>query len=431
MKIFLIAFSLVTFSIIIPANAFTQSITGTVGTSGTFSIKNSTANYFTLSQSSGKVNILKTLEIGQSSSAGVLYLGSNRFMHTFGSDNTFLGENSGNFTLSGALNTGVGSLSLSLLTTGSTNSAFGNSSLGKCTAGTENSAFGMGSLSNNSTGSSNTAFGNTSLGQSGTASENSAFGYSSLGGVNSGNNNSAFGYNSLSLNTSGSQNSAFGTFTLNNNSTGSFNTALGFHAGSIITTGTNLTCIGYNSQPTTGSAANQVTLGNSSVTVLRSTVTTIASLSDARDKKNIKDLTLGLGFIMKLIPREYNWDKREWYENNVSDGSKMQKTPTVGFIAQELDEAQTSENSEWLKLVLKDNPEKWEATPGNLLPVIVKAVQELNTETEGIKNVSDELVNRDKEFEERLTIFEQMQNSLKDKIEKIKNKQTEVKLGEK
>ena len=45
----------------------------------------------------------------------------------------------------------------------------------------------------------------------------------------------------------------------------------------------------------------------------------------------------------------------------------MKEEPTAGFIAQELDEAQTTGNAEWLNLVLKDNPEKWEATPGNLL----------------------------------------------------------------
>ena len=38
------------------------------------------------------------------------------------------------------------------------------------------------------------------------------------------------------------------------------------------------------------------------------------------------------------------------------------------------------ENAEWLNLVLKDNPEKWEATYGNLLPVVVKAIQDLKTE---------------------------------------------------
>ncbi len=109
---------------------------------------------------------------------------------------------------------------------------------------------------------------------------------------------------------------------------------------------------------------------------------TITSLSDKRDKKNIKDLSLGLDFITKLKPRQFNWDKRDWYEEGISDGSKMQETPTAGFIAQEFDEVQNSEHAEWLNLVLKDNPDKWEATYGNLLPVMVKAIQELKEEND-------------------------------------------------
>ncbi len=105
---------------------------------------------------------------------------------------------------------------------------------------------------------------------------------------------------------------------------------------------------------------------------------------------------------MQIKPRLFNWDKREWYENNLSDGSKMKEAPTAGFIAQELDEVQTTENAEWLDLVLKDNPEKLEATYGNLLPVMVKAIQELKTENDMLK--------------ERLSKFEQLvsdRNSVK------------------
>ena len=94
---------------------------------------------------------------------------------------------------------------------------------------------------------------------------------------------------------------------------------------------------------------------------------------------------------MKLKPRQFNWDKREWYDNNKSDGSKMKETPTAGFIAQELDSAQTIANAEWMNLVLKDNPEKWEATSGNLLPVVVKAVQELKTENDELKKENERL----------------------------------------
>jgi len=116
---------------------------------------------------------------------------------------------------------------------------------------------------------------------------------------------------------------------------------------------------------------------------------------------------------MKLKPRLFNWDKREWYKDKKADGNKMQKTPTAGFIAQELDEVQTKENAEWLNLVLKNNPEKLEATPGNLLPVMVKALQELKAENSELKDKLDK--------------FERMQTVLVSEIEQLKSKDVEFK----
>jgi hypothetical protein len=222
---------------------------------------------------------------------------------------------------------------------------------------------------------------------------------------NNGTGNTAVGYNTLLYNISGFQNTAIGHHSLIGN-TGNFNTALGYNSGSLIGSGFNLTCIGIDANPTSSTANNQITLGNGFVSSLRCNVTTITSLSDMRDKKNITDLSLGLDFISKLKPRQYNWDKREWYTDNISDGSKMQELPTAGFIAQELDEVQSDAGAEWLNLVLKDNPDKWEATPGNLLPIMVKAIQELKAENDELK--------------EKLAKFEEMQNMLVNEIKKIK-----------
>jgi len=190
---------------------------------------------------------------------------------------------------------------------------------------------------------------------------------------------------------------------------------VGFSTGSTITTGNNVTCLGNNAEPTSGTVSNQITLGNNRVTSLRCNVTTISSLSDARDKRNISDLSLGLDFLMKIKPRQFNWDKREWYDENKSDGSKMTETPTAGFIAQELDEAQITANSEWLNLVLKDNPEKLEATSGNLLPIMVKAIQELKIESEKLK---EENVNLKKENEKFSAEVESLK-SISEKFTKL------------
>ena len=389
--------------------SLSQNMTVTLGTGGLFTIKDTSNNYLTLSQLTGQVNILRNLRLeltGNDSTIGVIYKGVNRFIHDFrpsGVDglNTFVGINSGNLTMSGinpweaSNNTGVGYFSLTNLTTGSWNTAVGTYSLKSNTTGYNNTTLGTFTMRKNTEGHSNTAVGTLSLDSNTT-----------------GNFNTAVGTFSLRINSSGNRNTSIGYYTLVNNSTGGDNTALGCTTGSSITTGSNLTCLGYDAEPTSGSATNQITLGNNQVTSLRCNVTTITSLSDARDKKNIKDLNIGLDFLMNVKPRLFNWDRREWYDDNVSDGSKIQETPTAGFVAQELDEVQITQNAEWLNLVLKDNPEKLEATPGNLLPIMVKAIQELKIENDELK--------------EKLSKFEQTQNYLVGEIEKLKTKEGEI-----
>jgi len=67
------------------------------------------------------------------------------------------------------------------------------------------------------------------------------------------------------------------------------------------------------------------------------------------------------------------------------DGAKVGQKE-AGFIAQELDEAQQNAGvEELLNLVLKSNPDRLEATPGKLLPVLVKAIQELSAEVKALK----------------------------------------------
>ena len=60
-------------------------------------------------------------------------------------------------------------------------------------------------------------------------------------------------------------------------------------------------------------------------------------------------------------------------------------TVRAGFIAQELQEAQ--KDSEYLDLVLEDNPEKLEAKQGKLIPVLVKAIQELSAKVAALEAV--------------------------------------------
>jgi len=162
-----------------------------------------------------------------------------------------------------------------------------------------------------------------------------------------------------------------------------FNTAVGSKAGNSITTGQNNTIIGYDADASSATVSNEITLGNSSVTALRCAVTSITSLSDERDKSDIKDLEYGLAFIDALQPREFVWDNRaetdadgeEFYSAN--KGKK-----DFGFIAQEVREL----DNDTLRLVYTENEEKLELSYGKLVPILVKAIQELKEEVELLKS---------------------------------------------
>lgn len=98
-KFFLITFSFLTFNFV-----FSQNITNTLGTSGSFTIKDATNTFFSVNQSNGTISIISNSSGSQN---GSILKGNNRFLHTFyptGTDgyNTFLGINSGNFSMTGS-----------------------------------------------------------------------------------------------------------------------------------------------------------------------------------------------------------------------------------------------------------------------------------------------------------------------------------------
>ena len=155
-------------------------------------------------------------------------------------------------------------------------------------------------------------------------------------------------------------------------------------------TGTNLLVLGYQADPSTATVSNEITLGNSSITALRCAVTSITSLSDERDKTDIKDLEYGLAFIDALQPREFVWDNRpetrtetdeEGNETEVEFYSDNKGKKDFGFIAQEVREL----DNDTLRLVYTENEEKLELSYGKLVPILVKAIQELKEEVELLK----------------------------------------------
>jgi hypothetical protein len=198
-----------------------------------------------------------------------------------------------------------------------------------------------------------TGIGNTSIGRDSLKNSN-------------GNGNTSIGFTAMQLHTSGDANTAIGADALSNASTNALNTAIGNRAGSNNDIHNNTSCLGYNSQ---ASSSNQVNLGDTAITSLRCNVTSITSLSDERDKTDILEITEGLDFVSKLKPVTFTWNQR--------DGNRV-GIKSAGFIAQDLLELQEeSLIGENLDLVSENDPERLEARYANLLPIMIKAIQEL------------------------------------------------------
>jgi hypothetical protein len=208
-----------------------------------------------------------------------------------------------------------------------------------------------------------------------------SYGYGALG-LGAGERMTAFGKNALpQVSEFACDNNAFGYNAFPNLTFGNRNTGIGggsFGFGTTLTTGNNNTVIGNGADVAAAGSSNSITLGNSSITVIRAQVTTITALSDARDKTNVTALPVGLDFINSLNPVKFTWEMRE--PNEVKDG-----TSEAGFIAQDLQSAQAAADADYLGLVYDENPEKLEASAGKLIPVLVKAIQELSAKVEALE----------------------------------------------
>lgn len=244
---------------------------------------------------------------------------------TTGTGNTLYGTSSGQAIANGDSNTCIGALSGSAITSGNTNTLVGHAAGSALTEATSNTCIGADS------------------GKVLTASE------TTLVGTEAG----------MAI------------------TTGTRHTVLGATAGNNLITGDNCTIIGYGASASSDSASNEVTLGNAFVETLRCADTTIASLSDRRDKTEIVDSPYGLEFINRIRPAQYKWQTRE--------GSSKDGKTRLGFIAQEFLEAMPNGENEILDLVYEVSEERLEAKYGNLIPIMAKAIQELSAKVAALE----------------------------------------------
>ena len=322
------------------------------------------------------------------------------YSNTSGGGNTNLGFESGYQNTTGYNNTNLG------YGTGKFNSGNNNLNIGH-QAGSKSSQAGdynvyIGSYSGqNNAGSTfyNTVVGGRALRDVTTGSNNTALGYKAGTAMTTGGNNTLMGYQAGDAIVGGGSNTCVGYSSGGSITSGSGNVTLGYLAGQSIgngtnnvaigsstdgtVNGTNTVVIGYQATSSIANASNQVTLGNSSISTLRCAVTSITSLSDERDKTDIKDLGYGLAFIDALQPREFVWDNRPETDKDGEEFYSANKgKKDFGFIAQEVREL----DNDTLRLVYSENEEKLEMSYGKLVPVLVQAIKELKAEIELLKS---------------------------------------------
>ena len=95
------------------------------------------------------------------------------------------------------------------------------------------------------------------------------------------------------------------------------------------------------------------------------TSTSIAGISDQRLKENIRDLDDGLSTVMALQPRKFDW----------KEGKGADTKNVRGFIAQEFEQVFPDLIDEW-KDPAPEGEEPYKSVRADLIPVLVKAIQE-------------------------------------------------------
>ena len=214
-----------------------------------------TADNITTAASGNTVTVSLKNSISQpntnaAGTTGLYSLGGNRFLHNYGTLNTFVGGNTGNLSLTGTLNTGVGYGALNAVSSGSSNCCVGEIAGLALTTGSENIVVGRAALSNSLDSASNTFVGHAVATDLGHGTENIGIGKFSMHGsggsnptynvgigsnteysITSGAYNNTIGYNGLNLLSTGSYNNSLGDLSLEHITTGSYNLGFGHDAG--------------------------------------------------------------------------------------------------------------------------------------------------------------------------------------------------------
>ena len=312
-----------------------------------------------------------------------------------GTQNIAIGNYCGDAITSADANVFIGYEAASAITTGGSNTAVGWRALLVGVAANNCAIFG-----NNAGVAVTSAEGATLLGAGAGLSVTSAA------------STTCIGYNSGSSISTGAKNVTISHDAGGGITTGDDNICIGFRAGkqgTAIVDGHQNIMIGTDSRPSATGASDQICLGYAVVaggantftfgdagndSAIEFGATSISAPSDVRYKKNINDDVAGLSFINDLRPVTYEWknegDLPVGHNSYVEGSTEQFKNSTVnhGFIAQEVKEVIDSHSE------IKDGFNMWREdyqdgrqriAEGALVPMLVKAIQELSAEIEILK----------------------------------------------
>jgi hypothetical protein len=296
--------------------------------------------------------------------------------NTTGDNNTAIGERSGASNTTGHNNTFLGQDAGEANTTGSGNIAVGSDSLNSNTTGFNNVVVGYDAAKSNTTGGNNIAIGQNALASQTTPDINIGIGAGAGGELTTGAANICVGY-------------LAGRHGVNLQ-TGSYNTMVGHYTDTTATNTNYANAFGYN----VSGAGGYTTVGADTDDIrAQHGVATWSTVSDERYKKDIVDSTAGLSFIKALKPRTFKYktlgELPETFRAYKADSTDVFKNSNTnhGFIAQEVKAAIDADSSIKDGFKLWDNREdgSQEVAEAALIPVLVKAIQELSAKNDALE----------------------------------------------
>jgi hypothetical protein len=244
---------------------------------------------------------------------------------------------------------------------------------GNSNTGTNNTFVGYQAGIDVSSGASNSVLGYQALFTNSTGGSNSAFGRNALKLSSTGGSNTAIGRSAQESTTTGKQNCAIGAFALNDNTTGQNNTAIGYYAMVACSTGSGNLALSPMTAADVNATVFNITTQNNRIAMGHTDVTNAyvqvawTVVSDARDKTNFAPVPHGLDFVKQLNPVQYQF--KESRESNKTNGPVR-----YGFKAQDI---LALEGSNPVVIDAEDS-EKLRYNGESLVPILVKALQELN-----------------------------------------------------